>query len=134
MPALAPILTPHGRLLVELVDDAPALLSDVSHRLQEAFARGAGHGLVQLGAAEVGTALPLVFGYWREFGARYVSAACGHRELDTSRARAVVRPPPHDELDRLAATAPPMLGGEYLTARVLEALWNELEVAFQSPS
>ena len=66
--ALAPILTPHGRLLLEPADDAIALTSDLSHRLRKAFARGAGHGLLQLGAAEVGTMLPPVFGYWREFG------------------------------------------------------------------
>ncbi len=39
------------------------------------FARGAGHGLLQLGAGEAGTALPPVFGYWREFGARFVMLA-----------------------------------------------------------
>ena len=58
MTALAPILTPHGRLLLEPVDDAAALPSDLSHRLRRAFARGSGHGLLQLGAAEVGTMLP----------------------------------------------------------------------------
>ncbi|MBI2833976.1 MAG: DEAD/DEAH box helicase [Acidobacteria bacterium] len=36
------------------------------------------------------------------------------------------------ELEMLAAAAPPMLGAEYLTAPVLEALWIELGAAFQS--
>ena len=71
-----PILTPHGRLLLAPVDDAPALAPDLSRRLQQAFARGHGHGLLQLGAGEVGTALSPVLGYWREFGARYVTAVC----------------------------------------------------------
>jgi superfamily II DNA or RNA helicase len=130
--ALAPILTPHGRVLLEPADDAVALASDLSRRLREAFARGAGHGLLQLGAAEVGTALPPVFGYWREFGARYVSAVCGHPDLDTSRSHTIIEVPPQDELERAAAAAPPMLGAEYLTPRVLEALWHELGAAFQS--
>lgn len=130
--ALAPILTPHGRLLLEPADDALGLPPDVSHRLQEAFARGSGHGLLQLGAAEVGTALPPLFGYWREFGARYVSAVCGHQELDTSRSHTIIGPPPLNELEKLAAAAPPMFGAEYLTPTVLEALWSELGAAFQS--
>jgi len=40
----------------------------VSERLQRAFARGHGHGLLQLGAGEVKTQLPTLFVYWREFG------------------------------------------------------------------
>jgi superfamily II DNA or RNA helicase len=129
---LAPILTPHGRLLLEVVDDAPALPPDLSHRLQKAFGRGPGHGLLQLGAAEVGTPLPPVFSYWHEFGAHYVSAVCGQHDLDERRAHVPIPPPPQGELDRLAAAAPPILGAEYLTAPVLEALWNELGAAFQT--
>lgn len=49
--------------------------------MQAAFARGAGHGLLQLGASEVGTTLPAVFSYWREFAARYVTALCTHRTI-----------------------------------------------------
>jgi non-specific serine/threonine protein kinase len=132
MTALAPILTPHGRLLLEPTEDAPALPPDRAHRLQEAFARGSGHGLLQLGAAEVGTSLPPVFGYWHGFGARYVSAVCGHPDWGASRSHTIIELPPHDELEKLAAAAPSMLGAEYLTARVLEALWHELGAAFRS--
>jgi len=74
--ALAPVLTPHGRLLLAPVDDAPALAPDQSRRIEESFARGSGHGLLRLGAAEVGSVLPPVFGYWREFSARFVTAVC----------------------------------------------------------
>jgi non-specific serine/threonine protein kinase len=129
---LAPILTPHGRLLVDPADDAVALSPDLAERLRKAFARGSGHGLLQLGAAEVGATLPPVFAYWREFGAHYVSAVCGQQDLETSRSNVVVRSLPLDELERLAAAAPPMFGAEYLTPAVLEALWNELGRAFQS--
>jgi non-specific serine/threonine protein kinase len=130
--ALDLILTPHGRLLLELADDAPALPPDLSHRLQEAFARGSGHGLLQLGAAEVGTALPPAFGYWREFAARYVSAVCGQPDAADRRSHDPIPPPADAELERLAAAAPPMLGAEYVTLSGLEALWNELGTAFQS--
>ena len=47
-------LTPHGHLLAEVAEDAPALDEHVAGRLAAAFARGNGHGLLQLGAGEVG--------------------------------------------------------------------------------
>src|SRR5450759_3287830 len=77
--ALVPILTPHGHLLLAPDEDGPALAEPLQQRLTESFARGAGHGLLQLGASEVGTALPAAFGYWRDFGARYITAMCAPR-------------------------------------------------------
>jgi hypothetical protein len=71
-----PVLTPHGHLTLIDDRDGPALEPELAQRLQVAFARGSGHGLLQLGASEVGVPLPPVFSYWREFGARYVTALC----------------------------------------------------------
>ena len=109
---------------------------DLSDRLQASFARGSGHGLLQLGAAEVGTPLPTLFGYWREFAARYVSGVCGQQDLDAAHTHTSsgvrVPPPRRGELEMVAAAVPPMVGAEYLVATALEALWNELGAAFQS--
>jgi hypothetical protein len=74
--ALLSILTPQGHLTLVPAAEAAALQADVQRRLTGAFERGAGHGLLQLGAGEVHTALPAVFSYWREFGARYVTDLC----------------------------------------------------------
>ena len=98
----APILTPHGRLLLAPVEDAPPLPPGLARRLEEAFARGSGHGLLQLGAGEVGTALPPVLGYWREFGARYVTALCTLPDVGDGASRRAVPPPPDDDLESLA--------------------------------
>lgn len=51
---LAPVLTPHGRLIVERDEDAPALDAELAQRMQAAFTRGSGHGLLALGADEIG--------------------------------------------------------------------------------
>ncbi|MGH9454252.1 MAG: ATP-dependent helicase, partial [Terriglobia bacterium] len=128
--ALAPILTPHGRLTLGETDDTPELEPELAQRLQGAFARGAGHGLLQLGAGEVGTALPPVFSYWREFGARYVTGLCTLPDGETSQQRVHVPFPSNDEVDRLASAAPLMTGAEYLTTDMLRALWQELDRAF----
>ncbi len=132
---LAPLLTPHGHLLFAPEADAPVLAQALQDRLTEAFARGAGHALLQLGAGEVGAALPPALGYWRDFGARYVSALCAAAEPGetTGAARvADVPAPPADALEALAADAPPMTGVEYLTATVLHALWAQLDTALRT--
>ena len=76
MTALAPVLTPHGVLTLKPSGEAAALEFARSARIEKSFVRGAGHGLLSLGADEVGTALPPVLSYWREFGSRYVTALC----------------------------------------------------------
>src|ERR1019366_3029690 len=82
------------------------------------------------GADEAGTALPPVDSYWREFGARYVTALCTQQDSDAPWKSARVAAPADEELERMALAAPPMIGAEYLTAAVLKALWQELDAAF----
>src|SRR5216684_4051987 len=128
--SLAPTLSPHGRLALVEAPDAPLLDPELAQCLRNAFERGSGHGLLQLGAAEAGAALPPVFSYWREFGAWYVTALCTHPDTDAAPRKVFVPAPPAAELDRLALAAPPMTGAEYLTTEVLGALWQELDAAF----
>jgi len=122
---LSPALSPHGRLFLQASDDAPILSEDTAKRLTAAFERGTGHGLLRLGAAEVQTALPSVFVYWREFASRYVVAL---RTLAAVPAKAPALPP---DLNELAESPPLMRGAEYLTASTLESLWDEIDQAFR---
>jgi non-specific serine/threonine protein kinase len=123
--ALAPVLTPHGRLLLEPHADAAPIAEGIAQRLRDAFERGPGHGLLQLDATEVRTILPAVLVYWRDFAARFVAAVCTMPEAKT------IPAPPADDLNAIASAAPPMRGAEYLSAAVLESLWLELEKAFR---
>ena len=126
---VVPVLTPHGHLLLSEDRDASALEPELARRLQNAFARGSGHGLLQLGASEVGVALPPVLSYWREFGARYVTALCTRPDSETGSTTMHNPSPPDAELAWLALAAPPMNGAEYLTASVLQSLWQDLDSA-----
>ena len=128
---LAPTLTPHGRLTLAQDDDAATVEAELAQRLQNAFARGSGHGLLQLGANEIGVALPPTLSYWREFAAQYVTAVCTLPDTNAAPSKAHVPVPPNSELDQLVLAAPPMTGAEYLTATVLSALWQELDAAFR---
>jgi superfamily II DNA or RNA helicase len=126
-------LTPHGSLSVEDQDDGPDIDAAVSIRLIDAFARGTGYGLVWLGAAEVGQALPPLFVWWRDFAALYVGSLCLHAsgmEAEGPRKLPSVPAPTAAELSSLVLTAPIMAGAEYLTQDVLLALWGEMERAF----
>jgi len=122
-------LTPRGHLLFTVADDALPLTGTLARRLESAFGLGSGHGLLELGAAEVGTSLPPDLSYWRDFAARFVTAICTHPDLDAPDARMPAPPPP--ELDALAAAAPPMIGAEYICASILQEFWTEIAVAFR---
>jgi hypothetical protein len=109
-------LTPAGHVLLrpgEPNDVAPEPAA--ARRLRAAFEHGHAEGLLHLGAVEARTALPPVFAFWRDFGRAFMAALCALPDLEEQRERA--DPAPREgELERLAASAPPMPGGEYLTA------------------
>lgn len=123
-------LTPRGHLLLTAEDGTVQPPPELLRRLESAFARGSGHGLLELGAAEVGTALPADFNYWRDFAARLVTTVCAHPDSEAH--HAAVLAPAIEELEALAAAAPPMTGAEYITASLLEALWAQIAAAFRS--
>src|SRR5712692_2825094 len=99
---LAPVLTPHGLLILRQTEEALVLESGQNSRLQEAFLRGPGHGLLCLGADEVGTVLPPVLSYWREIGTRYVTALCALPGIGEGRAKPPVPAPANSELEQMA--------------------------------
>lgn len=105
------------------------LSGELAARVEKAFARGSGHGLLQLGAGEVETILPPAFAYWREFGARYVTALCAIPEAGEGGAPIRVPELPQAELEQLALAAPLMMGAEYLTVDSLAALWRAMNAA-----
>ncbi len=120
-------LTPRGRLVCEPAAEVPALDLGVAARLGAAFAKGRGAGLLQLGGAEVGQALPPAFAWWRGFAGRYVVALCHHGEAADPGAQMPKIPPPAEgELATLVLTAPLMPGAEYLDTAMLRQLWAEL--------
>ncbi len=115
-------LFPSGRIAVEAAVEA--------HPVSVAFARGTGHGLLHLGAAELGAALDPTLAYWRELGRQFVSAACS--ALNPMEPEVLVLPEPEPQaLDALAASPPPMRGGELIDAALLERLWGELGEALR---
>jgi non-specific serine/threonine protein kinase len=122
-----PALTPEGRLYLRPVPDAPELAQAVDARVREPFARGPGHGLLSLGAAEVATALPQPWAWWRDLSVRYLTALRRQPESEPGLVPQV--PVPLEDLPGLALTAPPFPGAEYLDVEVLARLWTDLDHA-----
>jgi hypothetical protein len=129
MSALAPALSPHGVLSLKPSNEATTWDPARSIRVVRAFERGAGHGLLRLGADEVGTSLPAALAYWREFGVRYVTALCALPDVSEASTKPAVPSPNEEDLDKQVAAAPPMIGAEYLTPSVLADLWRSLDAA-----
>jgi non-specific serine/threonine protein kinase len=132
MMMLAPVLTPRGLLTLRQAGEGLALEPERGTRLEKAFMRGSGHGLLCLGADEVGTALPPVLSYWREVGACYVAALCALPGVAEGATKPRVSIPEKNELDQIATAVPPMIGAEYLTADVLADLWRSMDAAFDA--
>jgi hypothetical protein len=118
---LIPVLRPNGRLDLRQSDDAATLAPAQAARLQYAFAGNPGHGLGALGADEVGSALLPALAYWRQLAARFITCVCTLPDIAERTGKPAVPSPSLIELAALADAAPPMLGGEYLSADVLAA-------------
>lgn len=121
-------LTPRGHLQFGPEADAPSVSDALSDRLAAAFSLGVGHGLLHLGAAEVATALPPVWAFWRDFAARFVTALTATPEDG----EIAVTAPDALALETLCLDAPPMTGAEYLAPETFLALWAEIETAVEA--
>ncbi|HEY8207448.1 MAG TPA: DEAD/DEAH box helicase [Myxococcaceae bacterium] len=119
-------LSPSGHLSLRAAGpDEPAPEPAAGRRIHRAFEDDPAKGLFHLGAAEVTTALPPVFAFWRDVGRRFVTALCATPDLEELRERVEVAAP-LETCRELAASAPPMTGGEYVSVEVLQGLWTGL--------
>ncbi|MEO8905171.1 MAG: DEAD/DEAH box helicase [Polyangiaceae bacterium] len=121
-PSLDLALSPSGRLRLLTTETGIEVEAARTVRLTQAFERSPGDGLVQLGGAELEGSLPPALGWFRNFGGLFFSALCALPDLDVP--GATKGPPPAPDFEDLARSAAPMVGGEYLSAAVLETLWG----------
>ncbi len=84
-----------------------------------------------LGAAAPEIELPSALAFWRDVGRAFVARLCAVPDIEKVRGAAKVEMAA-EELDVLAAVAPPMVGGEYLTATVLANLCERMGEAFRA--
>jgi non-specific serine/threonine protein kinase len=113
-------LSPSGSLYLVDGESSPAPPTGVLSLLD---AKRSSEALFVL-AASKSAALPPTYLYWRDFSAEYMQARCNTvgdetlqklEKLSTERAQSMVD------------NAAPMLGGEYLSADLLQRVWSELD-------
>jgi non-specific serine/threonine protein kinase len=121
------ILTPAGRL--RLREEEPNETRPPAawiRKVADDFSSCQAAGLFSLAASNPGIPLSASLSYWRDFASRYVSHLCRTPESAESRLEPI-EPPSPAELSALKEAAPPMVGGEYLNAELLNRFWIDLD-------
>ncbi len=130
------MVSPSGRLGVLETEhegsESPAhALTSITPRqrslILEGFQKSSAEGLFALGTLKFSGALPPAFDYWREFAAGYLTRLCQTTIEGGGNQLAPLTPPTSAELGSLVFSMPPMRGAEYVSASVLESLWQELD-------
>ena len=129
-------ISPHGRPVLEVEAGGSGGALDASNvgapgraaaeRIAESFGAGEWAGLVHLATVELQTPLPPSLAYAREFAREYLTRRC-HTPGTDGGAVEPLPPPAREELALIALQVPPMRGGEYLNAEVLENWWAALD-------
>jgi len=121
------ILTPAGHLLLrEGKAEEPGTHDAWMKRAVDAFSSSQAAGLFMLAVAKPDAPPPPSFSFWRDFACRYVTRLCRTPEL-AGDGLDLIDPPGPAETATMLLSAPPMQGGEYLTAEVLQCLWTDLD-------
>jgi len=129
---LSPSIAPGGLLhLVRIAGFGTPLPASVAGRLEAAFSRGAGHGLLHLGIEETGADLGPA-GHWRDLAKLYLTKLCTALDADEQVAKGVDPPLEGWEIRRFLDGAPPMLGIEYLTEGAVRRAWEETGEALRA--
>jgi len=118
-------LSPNGQLIIDAWAEEifcfPAALEPSARK-----ACDSGNGAVLLWLAALASAadLPAPATYWRDFAGLWLTAYC-------QLGRDGLAPPAPPGLSGLVDSCPPLRGSEYLTAAVLEALWQDVGAEVQ---
>ncbi len=118
---------PTGRLRLE--DDAAAdgvdLPEALPRELRSALALSNAAGFVVLASSKWPETLPATLAYWRNWARGFFRAVC-HTEEEPGAAWGALPPPAEDELAAWVASAPPMVGLEFVTTERLHESWRAL--------
>jgi len=120
-------LTPAGRLLLREGEDDGVTTPDAwMKRVAAAFSASHSAGLFSLAATRPDAPPPPSFPFWRDFACRYLTQLCRTPESAGNRLDPIDLPS-EAELATMLLSAPPMQGGEYLSADVFRNLWVDLD-------
>jgi len=122
-------LTPNGKIDVRrgFPEEGPLVSASAAQRILEAFRFGRGHGVLQLGAGELGRDLDPTLSYWREIGQVFIARVC--RAFDPANPThqdLLIPDVAPDEIEAFLQSVPPMWGAEFISPTLLLELWSEI--------
>lgn len=117
---------PTGRLRLEedAADDVEVPEAWLGE-LRTALAVSNAAGFVALASSTSPETLPATLAYWRNWARDFFRAAC-HTEEEPGVAWGALPPPAEDELATWVASAPPMVGLEFVTTERMRESWRSL--------
>jgi hypothetical protein len=92
---------------------------------EESFRRGAGHGLLALGLLAQAPGLSPGAAYWRDFARHFLETLCSVPNLE-EQWKSLEFSPSENDFATWNASAPPMVGSEFIDRTVLERAWAEV--------
>lgn len=104
--------------------DADKAVDKTTAQLLKAFKGGTAQGLFTLAAQQDASNLMPSGKFWRQFAALYMKSLCQTPSNDE-----VLEPVElvsDEAIDAFRSSAPPMIGGEYLSNELLQDLWQQL--------
>ncbi len=121
-------LTPAGHLVLRDRDAGEAAPCDAwINGVRRGFAAGQAQGLFALAATRPELPPRALLSFWRDFGGLYLTQLCRTPETNAACSEPI-DPPGPAVIEALVQGAPPMPGGEYLTATVLRDIWIDLDI------
>ncbi|MBT3274826.1 MAG: SNF2 helicase-associated domain-containing protein, partial [Spirochaetales bacterium] len=121
------IVTPGGHLRVRESHDIGGTEPDAwIKRVAAFFSESEQSGLFALAAGRPGIPPGPRFSYWRDFSSLFLTRFCRTPRYESDETEPL-DPPAESELFTFLLSAPPMPGGEYLSAEVLRRMWCDLD-------
>ncbi len=120
-------LSPEGSLYL-----LPESTTELPSAIVDAFQQSPAQGVLHLGLSELEATLPVDLGFWRDLGRLYFSKICAIPGLSEVKNLESIGMPliSYDETAQFIASAPPLIGGEYLSSDGVKKLWAKLHAAF----
>jgi hypothetical protein len=128
-------LTPSGCIDVRrgLAEEGPPISAPAAKRILESFQTARGHGVLQLGAGELGRELHPTLSYWREIGQVFIARVCGTLDpTDPIHQDFVVPEVTAEEIEDFLQSAPPMRGGEFIAPDLISKPSSRIDCATAS--
>ena len=113
-------LTPTGQLHCSAEDASNPALAKIA----EVFKENWKEGLFTLAAEKENTGGFQTLQYWQNIANQYLTELC---HIPESKKTVDISPPTEGDFSSWVLTAPPMVGGEYISIDMLKGIWDELD-------